>query len=585
MKKLISSFFIAAILALSSVTSTYAKNFDKTFFNLNSINYYDALDEQCISGTDGSTNLIGNDNVEKVWNFFKSKGLSDNQVAGIIGGKWGETGGSLDPKAIESGQPFDEARAMSNQSNYAFGIAQWDGGRRPALLNYAKEKGKSWDTLELQLDFMWHELQTSEKATYDAIIKSDSIRDVAYHWVHGYERPREDLRAGRVEEGEKVGKDLVARFGGKGDSGRNSSSGQSSIPNKSSFTFIGDSLTVGVKDQLESTFPGSDIRAESGQGVSWAINQLTDSKDTVVINIGTNDKFINGSSLLEKLKDKKKVYLIDIYGTGGNADYTTTNNNIIDSAKNYPNVEILSWKNYIDANGGRDKYYVVEPDGSNYHMSEDGKALYIKFLKEKLSGSNSGAGSDSCSGGKFSTSGDASSTTKDGFPIFLQDDPRWANEIYAPQFNFTMREAACGPTSFTMILTAFGITANPLDVAKKANELGEVVKGGALGTQATVLAKEYNLKAEQIEYSVDEINKRLDQGQLIWAGGSGMEPPFTSGGHMVVIRKKTSSGKWLIANPYSYAGHNISQELLDPMYEWNPSDVVRNMNMATAVWK
>jgi hypothetical protein len=113
--------------------------------------------------------------------------------------------------------------------------------------------------------------------------------------------------------------------------------------------------------------------------------------------------------------------------------------------------------------------------------------------------------------------------------------------------------------------------------------MGQVVSGGALGTQASVLAKHYGLQSEQISLSVDAVNKHLDQGHLIWMGGAGIEPPFTTGGHMIVVRKKLANGNWLIANPYDYP-YNKSVDN-DPMKEFNPSTVMSSSNMATAVWK
>jgi hypothetical protein len=133
----------------------------------------------------------------------------------------------------------------------------------------------------------------------------DAADDFRRNWIINSHKTAERLAA--AEE-------YYNKFKGSGGTGGGIGSGQTE------YTFIGDSITVGVKSQMESSFTGSNVKAEVGQGVDWAIGQLSDIKDTVVINLGTNDKFANGKSLLEKLKDKK-VYLVDIYGTGGNADF------------------------------------------------------------------------------------------------------------------------------------------------------------------------------------------------------------------------------------------------------------------------
>ena len=85
---------IAVSILLADLISFPAKaDFNAKFFNSNNITYYDAGDDCGTGGGggSGSTNLEGNDNAEKIWNFFKSKGWSDEQVAGVMGSLWGES--------------------------------------------------------------------------------------------------------------------------------------------------------------------------------------------------------------------------------------------------------------------------------------------------------------------------------------------------------------------------------------------------------------------------------------------------------------------------------------------------------------
>ena len=554
------------IVALSNGAQVYANSkFDEEFFNLNNILYYDAT-EACVEGSSGP--LIGSDNVEKVWNFFKSKGLPDVGVAALLGGKWGETGGSINPKAIESGQPYDEAKAMSEIRGYAFGIAQWDGARRPRLLNYAKEKGQSWDTLELQLDFMWHELNTGYKDVLDTLM-TGTLEEGVRMWVGdygwGYERPAAKHVASRNAEGVAVGKQLLAKFGGK----------SSSQTTTSSYTFIGDSITVGVKSQLESTFSGSNIKAEIGQGVAWAIGQVTsDIKDTIVINIGTNDKFTNGKDLLEKLKDKK-VYLVNIYGTGGNADFETTNKNISSAMSGYSNVKLLDWKSYVDQNGGRDKFYAQEAGGANYHLNSEGNSLYIKFLQENL-GSSQNSSSNVCGGsdGKFYTSSEATRQTPDGFSIFSQCDSRWSNNA---GFSGTICDTACGPFSLLMAVTALTGKTDIDGIMSKSKPFS--ISGGGTSWDVASVVHDYGLKTHRVSNSEAEINKILNSGGMVMIAGKGPRPFISSGGHFVLVRKKTASGKWLIANP-----GGTDQSYIDgDMKEWDPSFILQYTTIGDAV--
>lgn len=566
MKKVLSILFIAIIL-MNSGQQVYANSkFDEEFFNLNNILYYDAT-EACVEGSSGP--LIGSDNVEKVWNFFKSKGLPDVGVAALLGGKWGETGGSINPKAIESGQPYDEAKAMSEISGYAFGIAQWDGARRPRLLNYAKEKGQSWDTLELQLDFMWHELNTGYKDVLDTLM-TGTLEEGVRMWVGdygwGYERPAAEYVASRNAEGVAVGKQLLAKFGGK----------SSSQTTTSSYTFIGDSITVGVKSQLESIFSGSNVKAEIGQGVAWAISQVaSDIKDNIVINIGTNDKFTNGKDLLEKLKDKK-VYLVNVYGAGGNADFETTNKNISNAMSGYSNVKLLDWKSYVDQNGGRDKFYAQEAGGANYHLNNEGNSLYIKFLQENL-GSSQNSSSNICGGsdGKFYTSSEATRQTPDGFSIFSQCDSRWANDAGFGGRNIC--DTACGPFSLIMAVTALTGKADISSIINKSKPFS--ISGGGTSWDVASVVHDYGLKTHRVSNNEAEINKILNSGGMVMIAGQGPRPFISSGGHFVLVRKKTASGKWLIANP----GGTDQTYTDDDMKEWDPSFILQYTNIGDAV--
>lgn len=92
----------------------------------------------------------GNSSSAQIWNFFKSKGFSDGIAAGIMGNLKLESG--LNPNAL-------------NSSSGAFGIAQWLGGRKTQLKKFAATMGTSINDLNTQLEFLWKELNSTEKRT------------------------------------------------------------------------------------------------------------------------------------------------------------------------------------------------------------------------------------------------------------------------------------------------------------------------------------------------------------------------------------------------------------------------------------
>lgn len=145
----------------------------KKLYNQNVL-YYDL--ETCVE-SGGSVLLKGNNNSEKIWNFFIEQGFTPEQAAGFLGNFHVETGGTFDPGIEQVG-------------GNAFGIAQWD-DRRITLEAYAREKGQPVDSLELQLDFVMHELRGSESAAYESIKATKTVEEAWKAVSYNYERPAE----------------------------------------------------------------------------------------------------------------------------------------------------------------------------------------------------------------------------------------------------------------------------------------------------------------------------------------------------------------------------------------------------------
>jgi LysM repeat protein len=83
------------------------------------------------------------DSASDVFEFFKGKGLNDNQCAAFVGNIYTESRVNT---------------AAHNKNENARGIVQWRMDRLQNLANFAKKLKKKWHSLELQLDFTWHEL-------------------------------------------------------------------------------------------------------------------------------------------------------------------------------------------------------------------------------------------------------------------------------------------------------------------------------------------------------------------------------------------------------------------------------------------
>ncbi|MFJ7915856.1 MULTISPECIES: phage tail tip lysozyme [unclassified Lysinibacillus] len=132
---------------------------------------------QTYSQTKASSVSSGSSAQATVWNFFKSKGLSDSAVAGIMGN-------------IQQESSFSST-AGRNAEGSAFGIAQWRGSRLSELNSFAKSKGTSANDLGTQLDFMWKELQGKEKQALHSLNRTLTATEHASNFNILYERSGE----------------------------------------------------------------------------------------------------------------------------------------------------------------------------------------------------------------------------------------------------------------------------------------------------------------------------------------------------------------------------------------------------------
>lgn len=103
------------------------------------------------SDISSSLNVIGSNNVEKVWNGLISAGYTEEAAAGVIGNLMWESGGG----------PSDIKLNAVESNGEGIGMVQWSYGRKASFLNYLSSKGESWpnQNIELQLEYMLYELE------------------------------------------------------------------------------------------------------------------------------------------------------------------------------------------------------------------------------------------------------------------------------------------------------------------------------------------------------------------------------------------------------------------------------------------
>ena len=88
-------------------------------------------------------------NAKAIWNFLKSKGLSDAAAAAVLGNIQQES--QFDPSAIEG-------------TGEGHGLIQWSFDRRKALMAAAAAQGVDWRDLNFQLEYLWNEALNPESS-------------------------------------------------------------------------------------------------------------------------------------------------------------------------------------------------------------------------------------------------------------------------------------------------------------------------------------------------------------------------------------------------------------------------------------
>lgn len=128
------------------LTYTSTENFEALLASNSDdiINYY-TLQKNAQSTAGGSSSGVedfsGSNNAEIIWNFLKSKGLSDISTAAIIGNLMAESG-------LNTG--LEELTARIDKG---YGLAQWTFGRRTQLNTYAQTANKPVSDIQVQLQF------------------------------------------------------------------------------------------------------------------------------------------------------------------------------------------------------------------------------------------------------------------------------------------------------------------------------------------------------------------------------------------------------------------------------------------------
>ena len=181
------------LLALLSLLS------NDTTGTINPASLYTGLNVGPASGNSASAQPLSSGQrvqAKQIYDYLISKyHLTPAQAAGVVGNMQVES--SLNTGAY-------------NSAEGAIGLVQWEGGRRTALEQYAASQGKPVTDWKVQVDFMMHEMQTTETRAYSALKAATTPGEAAAAFDQYYERSAGTSRGQRIADAQSIFRQMAA---------------------------------------------------------------------------------------------------------------------------------------------------------------------------------------------------------------------------------------------------------------------------------------------------------------------------------------------------------------------------------------
>lgn len=157
--------------------------------------------------------LKGKNTEEKIYNYFKEKGINDYGICGLMGNLYAESGLIPDRVEIlclkrlkENGKSYTDktyTQAVDSgkitragflnplpNKQYGYGLAQWTSPVRKAkLYDMAKKTGVSIGDLKNSLDFLWSELTTNYTSVLSVLKTAASVKQASDIVLKKFECP------------------------------------------------------------------------------------------------------------------------------------------------------------------------------------------------------------------------------------------------------------------------------------------------------------------------------------------------------------------------------------------------------------
>ena len=143
-----------------------------------------------------------------MWDFFKSKGLNDYGIAGLMGNLYAESG--LRPCNLQ--QTYEKLLGMTDaqytaavdagiytnfiKDSAGYGLAQWTyWSLKQDMLNYFKDKKKSIGDGQTQMEFLAYQLSSNYSSVWNTLKTATSILEASNAVLLKFERPADQSAA------------------------------------------------------------------------------------------------------------------------------------------------------------------------------------------------------------------------------------------------------------------------------------------------------------------------------------------------------------------------------------------------------
>lgn len=143
-----------------------------------------------------------------MWNYFKSQGLNDYGIAGLMGNLYAESGfrptnlqNTYEKKLGMTDAQYTAAVDNGTYTNFVkdnagYGIAQWTyWSLKQDLLNYVKKKGKSIGDGQTQMEFLVYQLSKDFSSVWNTLKSAKSILEASNAVLLKFERPADQSTA------------------------------------------------------------------------------------------------------------------------------------------------------------------------------------------------------------------------------------------------------------------------------------------------------------------------------------------------------------------------------------------------------